>query len=90
MGGLRARLRRLEEAAEGDTMVLILEDPGEEVCVPFDAPLAWAAAEWCREAGRRVEPDPMVDRMDELVARGAREKNPDRDGRVLGGGGGGR
>ena len=90
MGRTRGRLERLERGAEGDTIVLILEDTGEEVRVPFDAPLAWAAAEWCRETGRPIEPDPTVDRMDELVARGAYEKNPDRDGRILGGGGGGR
>ncbi len=89
VGSLRGRLRRLEDAADEDTMILILGDTGEEVRVPFDAPLAWAAAEWCRETGRPVEPDPMVDRMAELVARGAYEKNPDRDGRILSGGSGG-
>ena len=86
MGGLRARLRRLEEAADEDTMLLIVPDTGEEVRVPFDAPLEWAVAERCRETGRPVESDPMVDRVNELVRRGAHEKNPDRDGRILGGG----
>jgi len=86
---LWGRLGRLEAAADEDTVVLVLPDTGEEARVPLDAPLAWAAAEWCRETGRHVEPDPMVDRMAELVARGAREKNPDRDGRILSGGSGG-
>jgi hypothetical protein len=86
MGGLCARLRRLEEAAEEDTMLLILPDTGEEVRVPFDAPIEWAVAEWCRETGQPHEPGPTGERMAELVARGAHEKNPDRDGRVLGGG----
>ncbi len=89
MGSLSGRLRRLENAADEDTMVLIVPDTGEEVRVPFEAPLAWAAAEWCRETSGHVEPDPMVERMNELVARGAYEKNPDRDGRILGGGRGG-
>jgi len=89
MGNCRGRLRRLEGAANEDTMILVLPDTDEEVRVPFDAPLAWAAAEWRRETGRHVEPDPMVERMAELVARGAREKNPDRDGRILSGGSGG-
>ncbi len=84
---LWGRLRRLEDTAEGDTVVLVLSDTGEEVRVPLDAPLAWAAAEWCRETGQLVGPDPMVERMAELVARGAYEKNPDRDGRILSGGG---
>jgi hypothetical protein len=87
MGGLRARLRRLEEAAEEDTMLLIVPDTGEEVRVPFDAPVRWMVAEWCRETGRDAEPDPVAERMAELVARGAYEKNPDQDGRLLGGGG---
>ena len=86
MGSLRGRLRRLEEAAEEDTMLVILPDTGEEVRVPFDAPLEWAVWEWRRGMGEDVEPDPMVARMAELVRRGAYEKNPDQDGRILGGG----
>jgi hypothetical protein len=82
-------LRRVEKTAEGDTVVLVLPDTGEEVRVPFDAPMAWAVAEWRRETGQDVEPDPMVDRMTELMARGAYEKNPDQDGRILSGGSGG-
>ena len=65
----------------------ILPDTGEEVRVPFDAPVRWMVAEWCSEQGEDVEPDPVVARMAELVGRGAYEKNPDRDGRILGGGG---
>ena len=84
---LWGRLTRLEAAADDDTMVVIVGDTGEEVRVTFDAPVRWMVAEWCRETGRDVGPDPLVDRMDELVARGAHEKNPDRDGRILGGGG---
>ena len=68
-------------------MLVILPDTGEEVRVPFDAPLDWAVWEWSREQGGDVEPDPVVDRMAELVRRGAYEKTPDRDGRILGGGG---
>ena len=86
MGSLRGRLRRLEEAAEEDTIVLVIPDTGEEVRVPFDAPLDWAVWEWRREQGEDVEPDPVVASMAGLVARGAYEKNPDRDGRILGGG----
>ena len=84
---LWGRLTRLEAAADGYTMLVIVEDPGEEVRVPFDAPVRWMVAEWCRETGRDAEPDPVAERMDELVARGAYEKNPDRDGQILGGGG---
>ena len=87
VGSLRARLRKLEEAADEDTMVVIVEDTGEEVRVPFDAPVRWMVAEWCRETGRDAEPDPVAERMADLVARGAHEKHPDRDGRILGGGG---
>ena len=84
---LWVRLERLEEAAEEDTMIVILEDTGEEVRVPFDAPPDWAVWEWGREQGEDVEPDPVVAHMAELVGRGAYEKNPDQDGRILGGGG---
>ena len=87
MGSLRGRLRRLKEAADDDTVVVIVPDTGEEVRVPFEAPLDWAVWEWRREQGEDVEPDPMVARMAELVRRGAYEKNPDQDGRILSGGG---
>ena len=80
------RLARLEAVAQEDTMIVILPATGEEVRVPFDAPVRWMAAEWSRETGRDAEPDPVAERMADLVARGAHEKNPDRDGRVLGGG----
>ena len=86
MGGLRSRIRNLEHAAEDETAVLVLEDTGEEVRVPSDAPMRWAAWEWRRGAGEDPEPDPLAERIEALRARGAREKNPDRDGRVLSGG----
>ncbi len=84
MGGLRGRLRNLEREAEGETVVLVLQDTGEEVRVPFDAPVRWLVAEWSRATGAPVEPDgSVVERMDALVKRGAREKHPDLDGRIL-------
>lgn len=86
MGSLRARLRNLERAAEWATMLLIVPDTGEEIRVPFDAPVVWAVWEWRRGMGEDVGPDPLAERMDELVRRGAREKNPDADGRILSGG----
>ena len=83
---LWGRLARLEAAAEEDTMIVILEDTDEEVRVPFDAPVVWMVWEWRRGMGEDVEPNPLAERMAELVRRGAYEKNPDRDGRILGGG----
>jgi hypothetical protein len=85
VGSLRGRLRRLEEAADEDTMLLILSDTGEEVRVPFDAPVVWAVWEWRRGMGEDPGPDPLAERMAELVGRGAYEKDPNQDGRILGG-----
>ena len=84
---LWGRLERLEAAAEEDTMIVVVEDTGEEVRVPFDAPLDRAVWEWRRAQGEDVEPDPVVARMAGPVRRGAHEKNPDQDGRILVGGG---
>ena len=51
-------------------MLLILPDTGEEVRVPFDAPIEWAVAEWCRETGQPHEPGHASDhgvRLDVLA-----------------------
>lgn len=64
-------------------MVLIIEDTGVEIRVPYDAPDRWLVASWTRATGGTVEPDPWVERLDALVGRGLREKNPDIDGRIF-------
>lgn len=58
--GLKGRLRTLEREAEGDTMVCVLQDTGEVIRVPLDASVRWLVAEWKRETGRPVEPDPVA------------------------------
>ncbi len=83
MGGLRGRLRNLERTAEGETMLLVQPETGEEVRVPFDAPTRWLVAEWSEGMGAPVEPDPVVEHLASLIERGFVEKHPDLDGRIL-------
>lgn len=84
MGSIRGRLRNLEREAEAETVVLILQDTGEEIRVPYDAPLRYLVAEWSKGSGKRpVQPDPVLERLEALVPRGLREKHPDLDGPIF-------
>jgi hypothetical protein len=80
---LKGRLRNLERAAEGGTMVLVLQDTKEEIRVPFDAPVRCLVADWRRVAGESVEEDPVVELLGALMHRGLREKHPELDGRIF-------
>jgi hypothetical protein len=60
-----------------------LQDTGEVIRVPLDASVRWLVAEWKRETGRPVEPDPVVEGLEALMPRGLREKHPERDGRIF-------
>ena len=46
--GLRDRLRKLEEAAKGETMTLVCPECGEEFTVYGDAPMEYLVWEWAR------------------------------------------
>jgi hypothetical protein len=83
--GLKGRLRALERETGRDTMVCVLQDTGEEIRVPFDAPVRWLVAEWKRQTGQPVEPGPVVEDLEVLMRRDLREKHPERDGRILSG-----
>jgi hypothetical protein len=81
--GLRRRLRKAERNAETSTVVLVVQDTGEEVRVPEDAGLRYVVADWLRTTGQKVPDDPLVGRLEDLMPRGLREKNPARDGRIF-------
>ena len=49
--GLRDRLRRLEEAARGETMTLVCPECGAEFVAHGDVPLEFIVHEWVRETG---------------------------------------
>jgi hypothetical protein len=82
---LKGRLGALEREAGRDTIVCVLQDTGEEIRVPCDAPVRWIVAEWKRQTGQPVEPHPVVEDLVVLMARDLREKHPERDGRILSG-----
>ena len=49
--GLRDRLRRLEEAAKGETMTLVCPECCAEFVAYGDVPLEYIVHEWARETG---------------------------------------
>jgi hypothetical protein len=49
--GLRDRLRRLEEVARGETMILVCPACGAEFLAHGDVPLEYIVHEWVRETG---------------------------------------
>ena len=83
--GLKGRLGALEREAGRDTMVRVLQDTGGEIRVPCDASVRWLVAEWKRQIGQPLEPDPVVEDLVVLMPRGLREKHPELDGRILSG-----
>jgi hypothetical protein len=51
--GLRDRLRRLEEAAKGETMTLVCPECGAEFVAYGDVPLEFIVHEWAAETGEK-------------------------------------
>ncbi len=49
--GLRDRLRRLEEAAKGETMTLVCPECGADFMAHGDAPLEFIVHQWATETG---------------------------------------
>jgi hypothetical protein len=66
---LNARLSILEREAGRDTMVRVLQGTEEVIRVPSDAPVRWLVAEWTRQTGQPVEPPPIVEDLEALMAR---------------------
>jgi hypothetical protein len=51
MGRFRGRLRRLEEAARGETMTLVCPECGAEFVAHGDVPLEFIVHQWAEEPG---------------------------------------
>jgi hypothetical protein len=51
MGRFRGRLRRLEEAARGETMTLVCPECGEEFVAHGDVPMEFVVHQWTLETG---------------------------------------
>ena len=51
MGRFRERLRKLEEAAQGETMTLVCPECGAEIVAYGDVPMEYIVHEWTRETG---------------------------------------
>jgi hypothetical protein len=51
MGRFRGRLRRLEEAARGETMTLVCPECGEEFVAHGDVPMEFVVHQWALETG---------------------------------------
>lgn len=51
MGRFRGRLRRLEEAAKGETMTLVCPECGAEFVVYGDVPIEFIVHQWTTETG---------------------------------------
>ena len=51
--GLRDRLRRLEEAAKGETMTLVCPECGAEFVAHGDVPLEFIVHQWAAETGEK-------------------------------------
>ena len=49
--GIRDRLRRLEEAARGETMTLVCPECGAESVAHGDVPMEFIVHQWVRETG---------------------------------------
>ncbi len=55
--GLRDRLRRLEEAARGQTMILVCPECGAQFVAHCDVPMEFIVHEWVRETGEKGHHD---------------------------------
>jgi hypothetical protein len=49
--GLRRRVKKLEEAAKGETMTLVCPECGAEFVAHGDVPMEFVVHEWVRETG---------------------------------------
>ena len=61
--GLRDRLRRLEEAARGETMTLVCSECGAEFVAHGDVPTEFVVHQWAAEtgeAGHHATPDDIL------------------------------
>ncbi len=53
MGRFRGRLRKLEEATQGETMTLVCPECGAEFVAYGDAPLEFIVHRWTEETGEK-------------------------------------